>query len=178
MYTAAASCKDITWAPMTNWEPYSITLAGYCLAKRHGMKVQLITQYQVSHLQCYGVTVRGNVTSVCPPLWCTCGNVLCPLTTVNASSNLSTQQLFTNLTVPWDLLPLAHPEKTSIMGLNNNPICRCGTKVETSVHIVCECEALASLRHTYLHSFFLDPEDIRVLGMGAIWNFATGTGLL
>jgi len=26
--------------------------------------------------------------------------------------------------------------------------------------------------------FFLDPEDIRVLGMGAIWNFAKGTGLL
>jgi hypothetical protein len=27
---------------------------------------------------------------------------------------------------------------------------------------------LASLRHTYLGSFFLDPEDIRVLGVGAI----------
>jgi len=25
---------------------------------------------------------------------------------------------------------------------------------------------------------FLDPEDIRVLGMGAIWNFIKGTGLL
>jgi len=45
-------------------------------------------------------------------------------------------------------------------------------------HILCECEALASLRHAYLGSFFLDPEDIRVLGMGAIWNFAKGTGLL
>jgi len=49
-----------------------------------------------------------------------------------------------------------------IMGLSNNPICRkCGTGQETSVHILCECEALASLRHTYLGSFFLDPEDIR-----------------
>jgi len=27
-------------------------------------------------------------------------------------------------------------------------------------------------------SFFLDPEDIRVLGMGVIWNFAEGTALL
>jgi len=26
--------------------------------------------------------------------------------------------------------------------------------------------------------FFLNPEDIRVLGMGAIWNFVKGTGLL
>jgi hypothetical protein len=24
----------------------------------------------------------------------------------------------------------------------------------------------------------MDPEDIRVQGMGAIWNFAKGTGLL
>jgi len=33
-------------------------------------------------------------------------------------------------------------------------------------HILCECETLASLRHTYLGSFFLNPEDIRVLGWG------------
>ena len=66
-----------------------------------------------------------------------------------------------------------------IMGLCNDPMSRkCGTEEETSVHILCECEALASLRHTYLGSFFLDPENIRVLGVGAIWNFAKGTGLL
>ena len=66
-----------------------------------------------------------------------------------------------------------------IMGLSNNPICRkCGAEEETSVHILCECEALASLRHTYLGSFFLDPEDIRKLSIEAIWNFANGTGLL
>jgi len=65
------------------------------------------------------------------------------------------------------------------MGLSNNPICtKFGTEEETSVHIVCECEALASLRCTYLCSFFLDPKDIRVLGMGATWNFAKGSGLL
>ena len=35
-----------------------------------------------------------------------------------------------------------------IMGLGNNPICRrCGAEEETSVHILCECEALASLRY-------------------------------
>jgi hypothetical protein len=39
-------------------------------------------------------------------------------------------------------------------------------------------EALASLRHTYLGSFILDPEDIKKLSLGAIWNFAKGTGLL
>jgi len=32
------------------------------------MKVQLVTPYRVSHLQRYGVTVRGKVASVYPPL--------------------------------------------------------------------------------------------------------------
>jgi hypothetical protein len=38
----------------------------------------------------------------------------------------------------------------------------------------------ASLGHIYIYlgSFFLDPEDIRKLGIGAIWNFAKVTGLL
>jgi hypothetical protein len=52
--------------PVTNWEPHIVTLAGYCYAMRHGMKVQIVTPYRVSHLQCYGFTVRGNVTSVYP----------------------------------------------------------------------------------------------------------------
>jgi len=65
------------------------------------------------------------------------------------------------------------------MRLCNDPICRkCGTEEETSVQILRECEAFASLRHAYLSSFFLDLEDIRVLEMGAIWNFAKGTGIL
>jgi hypothetical protein len=53
-----------------------------------------------------------------------------------------------------------------------------GTEEETSVHVLCECEALALLRHKYLDSFFLNPEDIRALGAGAIWNFAKGTSIL
>jgi hypothetical protein len=66
-----------------------------------------------------------------------------------------------------------------VMGLINDSACRkCVIEEETSVHILCECEALASLRHQYLGSFFLHPEDIRVLGVGAIWNFIKGTGLL
>jgi len=42
-----------------------------------------------------------------------------------------------------------------IMGLNNNPTCRkSGTEEGSSVHILCECKFLASLRYTYLGSFF------------------------
>jgi hypothetical protein len=66
-----------------------------------------------------------------------------------------------------------------VMGLSNNPTCRkCGTEEETSVHILCECQALDSLRRAHLGSFFLEPEDIGKLSIGAIWNFGKGTGLL
>jgi len=38
-----------------------------------------------------------------------------------------------------------------IMRLSNKATCRkCGAEEGTSVHILCECEALASLSHTYL----------------------------
>jgi len=50
MYEAAARCKDIARAPVTNWEPRDVTLAGYCYAVRHGMEVQLVTPYRVSHI--------------------------------------------------------------------------------------------------------------------------------
>jgi len=36
-------------------------------------------------------------------------------------------------------------------------------KEETSAHILCECEVLLSLRHAYLGSFILKPEDINLL---------------
>jgi len=63
------------------------------------------------------------------------------------------------------------------MGLCDDPMCRkCGTEEETSVHILRKFEALASLRHAYLGSFFLDRENIRELGMGAIWNLLKEQG--
>ena len=41
-----------------------------------------------------------------------------------------------------------------LLGLLDSPLCRkCGVREETSAHILCECEALASLRHMYLGSF-------------------------
>jgi len=49
---------------------------------------------------------------------------------------------------------------------------RCAARDETSAHILCECESLASLRHVYLGSFFLEPEDIKSISVGANWNFS------
>jgi hypothetical protein len=62
------------------------------------------------------------------------------------------------------------------MGLTNSLLCRCAAEDETSAHILSECEAVASLRHIS-GSFFLDPEDIKSLNLGAIWNFTEGSGL-
>jgi hypothetical protein len=64
--------------------------------------------------------------------------------------------------------PVLYPEDVANLS--------CGTEKETSVHILCECEALASRRHAHLGSFFLDLEDIRKLRIGAIWNCGKGTG--
>jgi len=65
-----------------------------------------------------------------------------------------------------------------LLRLLGNPLCRrCGGEEETSGHILCECEALASLRHAYLVSFFLEPEDIKNITLVALWNFSKVTGL-
>jgi len=65
-----------------------------------------------------------------------------------------------------------------LLGLLDSPLCwRCGAEEETSAHILCECEALALFRHVYLGSFFLDPEDINSISLGAIWKFRKATGI-
>jgi len=65
-----------------------------------------------------------------------------------------------------------------LIGLLDSPFCRkCGVREETSAHILCECEALDSLRHAYLGSFLLETEGIKSLGVGAIWNCSKVAGL-
>jgi hypothetical protein len=48
---------------------------------------------------------------------------------------------------------------------------------ETSAHIPCECEALASLRHAHLGSFLLESKDIQSISLGAICSFSNASGL-
>jgi hypothetical protein len=65
-----------------------------------------------------------------------------------------------------------------LLGLVDSPLCsRCGGKEETSAHSLCECEALASLRQVHPGSFFLEPEDVKNISVGAIWNFSKAIGL-
>jgi hypothetical protein len=62
------------------------------------------------------------------------------------------------------------------MGLSDSPLCKkCGAEDETSAHILCRCEALASIRHVHLGSFFL--EDIKGQNLGARWRFSKAAGL-
>jgi hypothetical protein len=55
------------------------------------MKVQIVTPYRVSHLQRYGVTVRGKVTSVYPAL----DSLLCTYSGTHLRHNLRTCPLDT-----------------------------------------------------------------------------------
>ena len=65
-----------------------------------------------------------------------------------------------------------------LLGLQDSPLCRkCRVMEETSAHILCECEILASLRHVHLGSFFLEPKDIQSISLGAIWSFSKASGL-
>jgi ribosomal protein L40E len=74
--------------------------------------------------------------------------------------------------------PNALRRSLHLMRLTNSSLCRrCGAEAETSAHVLCECEALASLRHAYLGPFPLDPDDVRSLSLGAFWNSSKRTGL-
>jgi hypothetical protein len=53
-------------------------------------------------------------------------------------------------------------------------LCECEAQAS---HSLCECEAWASLRYMYLGSFFLEPGDIKDMGLGADWSFGKATGL-
>jgi len=65
-----------------------------------------------------------------------------------------------------------------LLVLQDSPLCRkCGAMEETSAHILCECEALASLRHAYLGPFFLEPKDIQSISLEAIWSFSKASGI-
>ena len=64
-----------------------------------------------------------------------------------------------------------------LIGLSDSPLCRrCEAERESSAHILCESEALVSHGHVHLGSF-LEPEDIKSINLGVIWNFSKVTGL-
>jgi hypothetical protein len=66
-----------------------------------------------------------------------------------------------------DIFPSITNNMIHLLGLVDSPMCRGrGMEEETSAHILYECEALASLRHAYLASFFMEPRDIMSASLG------------
>jgi hypothetical protein len=66
-----------------------------------------------------------------------------------------------------------------LMGLIDSPLCsKCGAEDETSAHILCRCEALASIRHVYLGSFFWSLRILRVKTWGPSGALARWPGSL
>jgi len=65
MYETVASCKDISWATVTNWETQARELVGSCYAVKQECNFIWYLAI-VSGLQRYGVTLSGNITSLCP----------------------------------------------------------------------------------------------------------------
>jgi hypothetical protein len=66
---------------------------------------------------------------------------------------------------------LGNPEGVRLPGLLREKKGNLGSFFDPEViKILSLSETLASLRHTYLGSFFLDPEDIRKLSVGAMWK--------
>jgi hypothetical protein len=46
------------------------------------------------------------------------------------------------------------------LGLTDNPTCeRCLEEDESATHILCDCDAMASLRFRHLGQFFMEPSD-------------------
>jgi hypothetical protein len=65
-----------------------------------------------------------------------------------------------------------------LLGLVDGPMCRrCRMGEETLAHLLCECEALASLRHAHLGSFSMEPRYIMHTNLGAIYGYARAMGL-
>jgi len=77
-----------------------------------------------------------------------------------------------------------HTVKSASISINytevrnvDSPLCRCEVREGILAHILSKCEALASLRHAYLGSFFLEPKDIQSISLGTIWSFSEASGL-
>jgi hypothetical protein len=62
---------------------------------------------------------------------------------------------------------------------SNSPECnRCKQASETASHILCDCEALATLRFRHLGRHFMKPGDFEDISVRNILHFVEGAGLL
>lgn len=65
------------------------------------------------------------------------------------------------------------------LGLVDSPGCdRCNQASETVSHVICDCEALATLRCKHLGQHFMKPGHFLDIFISKILDFVQGAGLL
>jgi hypothetical protein len=65
------------------------------------------------------------------------------------------------------------------LGLVNSPKCdRCKQVSEMASHVLCDCEALATLRFRHLGHYFMKPGDFEDISVSKVLHFVKGAGLL
>jgi hypothetical protein len=65
------------------------------------------------------------------------------------------------------------------LGLVDSSECnRCKQTSETASHVLCDCEALATLRFRHLGCHFMKPGDFEGISVSKILHFVQGAGLL
>ena len=65
------------------------------------------------------------------------------------------------------------------LGLVNSPeYNRCKQASEMASHVLCDCEALATLRFRHLGHHFMKPGDFEDISVSKILHFVQGAGLL
>jgi hypothetical protein len=65
------------------------------------------------------------------------------------------------------------------MGLTDGPTCeRCLEEDESPTHILCDCEAIATLRFRHLGQFFMEPSDYYDAHINRVLHFIRSVGLI
>jgi hypothetical protein len=65
------------------------------------------------------------------------------------------------------------------MGLVDSPKCdRCKQASETALHVLGDCEALATIRFRYLGYHFIKPGDFKDISVSRLLHFVQSAGLL
>jgi len=67
----------------------------------------------------------------------------------------------------------------SKLGLVDNPGCgRCKEAIETPSNVLCNCEAIATLRFRHLGQHFIKPGDFEDISVSRIWHSVQSASLL
>jgi hypothetical protein len=64
------------------------------------------------------------------------------------------------------------------LGLVNSTECDMQQASEMALHVLCDCEALATIRFKHLGHHFMKPGDSEDISVSKILHFVEGSGLL